>query len=189
MDSNQSTVKIECSHCGCVNKSNSRYCKDCGYELPRIIIEKAEEPSGNPTPAKKRISWAQIVGIATSMIVIAVVQQVFFKPKSFDKAMMQWASEINKTCPIMVDQETRLDNTIALPDRTFQYNYTLVNMEKSSIDVDEFIKIMEPMLVKNIQTNPDMKIQRDYKTTLKYYYKDKEGNHITTIAVTTDKYK
>ena len=28
----------------------------------------------------------------------------------------------------MVDNATRLDNAIALPGNTFQYNYTIVNM-------------------------------------------------------------
>ena len=42
--------------------------------------------------------------------------------------MMAAASEINKTCPIMVDQYTQLDNALALPDNSFQYNYTLIDI-------------------------------------------------------------
>ena len=38
------------------------------------------------------------------------------------------SDEINKTCPKMIDKETRLDNSVALSNRTIQYNYTLLNL-------------------------------------------------------------
>lgn len=189
MESTISTGKIECKHCGCINNSNYKYCRECGYELPRVITETVNENLKKPAKPRKKMSLPQIVGIVVGAIVMVTVQQMFFKPKSFDKAMMQWADEINKSCPVMVDQETRLDNTIALPENTFQYNYTLINTEREDIDTVSFRNALEPSIVNNIRTNPQMKIQRDHKTTLNYYYKDKDGNHILTISVAPDKYK
>lgn len=86
---------------------------------------------------KKKLNLKTIVGLAFGLIVAILVQQYFFKPPSFDKQMMQVASELNKTCPIMVDAETQLDNAVALPEKTFQYNYTLINMYKDSIDIEK----------------------------------------------------
>ena len=37
----------------------------------------------------------------------------------------------------MVDSETRLDNTIALPGNVFQYHYTLVNRTAKEIEIKE----------------------------------------------------
>lgn len=76
------------------------------------------------------------------------VQQLYFKTPSFDKEMMQAASEINKTCPVMIDEQTRLDNTVALPDNSFQYNYTLVNLTKAEINLDTVRKYLEPVIIK-----------------------------------------
>ena len=76
---------------------------------------------------KKKVIGA-IVG--RSFYCILCSSTTLFKPPTFDKQMMKTASEINKSCPIMVDAETRLDNTVALPNKTIQYNYTLVNIEK-----------------------------------------------------------
>jgi len=97
---------------------------------------------------KRKKTIGTIVGILAFGLSSFAVKQIFFKPVSFDKAMMEAASELNKTCPIMVDKETRLDNTVAMPDNVFQYNYTLVNLEKSQINIDTIKKYVEPGLYK-----------------------------------------
>ena len=68
----------------------------------------------------KKKTIGTVIGIAIGILSVAIVQQLFFKPQSYDKVMMQAASELNKTCPIMVDQDTRLDNAIALPGNVLQ---------------------------------------------------------------------
>jgi hypothetical protein len=102
---------------------------------------------------------------------------------------MEIASELNKTCPVMVDAETRLDNTVALPDNVFQYNYTLVNMEKSSVDTMAIKNFLVPTVKNFVKTNPQMKYQRDHKTTLNYYYKDRVGLYLFLISITPDQYE
>jgi hypothetical protein len=97
---------------------------------------------------------------------------MFFKQPSFNKEMMQVASELNKTCPIMVDDQTRLDNAVALPGNSFQYNYTLINLTKSEVNIDTIKKYLEPSIINNVRTNPGLKIYRDNKVTMIYYYKD-----------------
>jgi hypothetical protein len=103
--------------------------------------------------------------------------------------MMMAASELNKSCPIMVDKVTRLDNAVALPDNVFQYNYTLVGFDKSQVDEATIRKAIEPGLFNNVRTNPDLKVYREHKTTLAYNYRDKNGSFILKILVTPDLYK
>ena len=111
-----------------------------------------------------------------------------FGNATYDKAMMKVASKLNKTCPIMVDSETRLDNTVSLPNNIFQYNYTLVNAEKGSIDVDQVRDFIEPNVINNIKTKPEMKFYKDNEVTMQYHYKDKNGVTLLMITVTSDKY-
>ena len=129
-----------------------------------------------------------IVGLAVGFIVYFLVKQFVFAPPSFDKVMMKAASEINESCPIMVDQDTRLDNAIVFPNNILQYNYTLVNWVKDSIDLKAFKDYMQPMILNNVKTNPDLKLYRDNKTTMAYHYKDMNGLFITKISITADKY-
>ncbi|MCC6690963.1 MAG: hypothetical protein IT235_05470 [Bacteroidia bacterium] len=182
---------IACTNCGSGNWVSSKYCKQCGYELPQAKDETVEgrvQPSTSTQHRKKRIIGS-IVGIIAFWLAYWGVQQLFFKPPSFDKVMMQAASELNKTCPLMVDSETRLDNAVALPDNAFQYNYTLVNITKAEVSIDTIKKYVEPIIINNVKTNPDMKIYRDKKVTMIYYYKDKNGEFAHKFSVTPEMYQ
>jgi hypothetical protein len=116
------------------------------------------------------------------------VQEIFFKPASFDKVMIEAASEMNKALPMMVDQDTRLDNTAALPGNVFQYNYTLINYDQSEINIDTVRKYAEPGIVNNVKTNPDMKSFRENKVIMDYCYKDRNGVFLLKISVTPEMY-
>ena len=89
----------------------------------------------------------------------------------------------------MIDAETRLDNAIALPGNVFQYNYTLIHIEKATADPEEMRNLIGPTIINYVKTNPQMKPQRDLKTTINYYYKDKAGLFLLMISVTPDKYE
>ena len=181
---------VTCTNCGADNITNAKYCSKCGHTLPQNITEIKTETVQPPTSEKKS---KKLIGLVVSAIAFGLsywaVQQIFFKPPSFDKVMMTAASELNKTCPIMVDQYTRLDNALALPDNIFQYNYTLVNIAQSEVNLDTVKKYIEPGIINNVKTNPDMKIYRDNKTTFVYYYKDKNGVFVLKFSVTPDMYE
>jgi ribosomal protein L40E len=184
--------KTNCIHCGADNKPNIKYCTNCGYELPKVKTEEIKEPV-HPQPPKSKAQMPKIMGIIAGAIVFAVttfaVNQLFFKAPAYDKAMMEMASELNKTCPVMVDAETRLDNTVALPVNTFQYNYTLVNYDKAGLDTLTIKNNMEPSLINLVKTSPQMQYQRDHRTTMIYYYKDRSGQYVFSILITPDKYE
>lgn len=138
---------------------------------------------------KKQLNFKTIIGLVVGLTIAILVQQYFFKPPSFDKQMMNMASELNKTCPIMVDAETQLDNAVALPEKTFQYNYTLINMDKDSIDILRLEEYLKPVILNTIKTNPDLKSFRDNNITMSYNYKDKNSNHIIKLTFTPEQYK
>jgi hypothetical protein len=103
--------------------------------------------------------------------------------------MMETASEINKSCPIMIDNATRLDNAVALPGNIFQYNYTLVNLIKDSVNINELKNYLEPTIINFVKSNPEMKSLRENKTTINYYYKDKTGLFLFTVSVKPIQYQ
>lgn len=137
---------------------------------------------------KRNKTIQAIIAAAVAIGAYLLVQTLFFKAPTFDKVMMQAASELNKTCPVMIDRETRLDNAIALPENKFQYNYTLVNLVKDSINIDEIQTAITPGIVNTVKTNPEMKDFRENKVTVQYSYKDKNGVFLFQIDVTPDKY-
>ncbi len=128
-----------------------------------------------------------IVTIITSYVFYYLFQYLFFP--SYQEQLKNMANELNKTCPIMVDQYTRLDNALVLSKNVFQYNYTIVSNEKSEINLDTAKKYIEPSIINNAKTNPEMKVFRDHKTTLIYSYKDKNGVFVWKLSITPDMYE
>ena len=143
--------------------------------------------SNNKMDKKKIIGM--IVGAVAFLIAYFAVQQVFFKAPTFDKQMMQIASELNKSCPMMVDAETQLDNAVALPENTFQYNYTLVNLERETVEISELENYLQPIILNNIKTNPDLKTFRDNDVIMAYNYKDRNGEHLFKLSFKPENYK
>ncbi|HBL76030.1 MAG: hypothetical protein A2W90_11480 [Bacteroidetes bacterium GWF2_42_66] len=129
-----------------------------------------------------------VIGSAVGLIVVVLIQQLFFKTPAFDKMLMKVADELNANCPVMVDSETRLDNAFAMPGNVFQYNYTLVNLVKDSINIQDFEEYMKPRIVSNAKTNPDLQLFRDNKVTMNYYYKDLNGIFVSKISISPDQY-
>ena len=184
--------KVNCKNCGANNPVTSKYCSGCGYELPKTTSEIPDEPPRQQTTEnkdKKKQKLGVLIGIIAFILSFYAVQQIFFKGPSYDKVMMKVASELNKSCPIMVDSETRFDNALALPGNIFQYNYTLINIDKANADTASMKNYLEPLITNQVKTNPEMKYQRDHKTIMKYYYKDKNGAYLFIVSVPPDKYQ
>lgn len=131
-------------------------------------------------------------GILAFLVMFAVsyfsVRYFFFRQPGFEKQMHMAAEALNKSCPAMIDPETRLDNAVVLPGNIFQYNYTLINFAKEDMDLAELSQNMEPTIVNAVKTNPALTIYREHKTTMAYQYSDKNGVYLFTISVTPEKY-
>lgn len=140
---------------------------------------------------EKKLSKLNLIGIIGASIVVLVywgVQKLVFSPPSLDKQLMTLASELNRIYPIMVDAQTQLDSSLALPNNTFQYNYTFVDIETATVDTNEFKDYMEPNILEQVKTNPQVKYFRDNKVTLNYLYRDKNRQYIALIIITPDMY-
>lgn len=181
---------VKCTHCEAENEAGSKYCSNCGHELPKTEAEITVKPPVKETkqsPKPKLLSL--IAGIIAFGVSYAAVQQIFFKKPSFDKVMMAAASEINKTCPIMVDKDTRFDNAVVLPNNTLQYNYSLLNFDRAKINSDTLKMFITPKLINGIKTNPEMRVYRENKTTFAYNYHDTDGKFIMKVLITPDMYQ
>lgn len=181
--------KVTCNNCGAENATRARYCSDCGFELPKIEISANEKVATQPLKKGGNKVFGIVIGIVAFVLCFFAVQQLFFDAPGYNKELMKIASELNESCPIMVDSETRLDNSVTLPGDIFQYNYTLVNMEKATTDTLGMRNYLEPAILNLVKTNPQMEYQREHNITVNYFYKDKNGEFLLLISVTPDKYK
>jgi len=184
--------KVICNHCGAFNRPRARYCSDCGFELPKTLPV-PQNPLVDLTEMKRKHRRKNLAGLlagALGALVIAVAAYFYYyKGISVDPQLMLEASQMNQSCPVMVDQVTRLDNAVALPGNTFQYNYTLVGIDKSQVNMDTLTKYVRPAILNNARTHPDMQNMRNRKVTLVYSYKDPQGVFVHKFVITPEMYR
>lgn len=107
----------------------------------------------------------------------------------FDKQLFEVSKQVNQNLPMMLDAETRIDTTIPMAGKTFQYVYTLVNYSRGEIDIEAFKEVMRPQIVNSIKTSTDMKTFRENQVTMVYLYRDKDGNEVAKFTILPDEYK
>lgn len=182
--------KKVCERCSFESANNAQYCSGCGYRLSEGIEGGSSQsvPSKISKKSDTRKRVMSLLGMIMGLLLAAGLQKLLFKRPSFDNVMIEMTKEMNKSCPIMVDAETRLDNTVFLMGKTIQYNYTLVNIESEDVDTLDFKMIMEPLIINNAKTNPQMKSLREYETNINYLYKDKYGKYICIIELKAEQY-
>jgi hypothetical protein len=127
--------------------------------------------------------------IVVGLIVgILLFQHYVSKKTSFHDVLVKTAEELNRNCPMMADNDTRLDSAVALPGNILQYNYTFINLVKDSLDAELLSYSLKPAMISNARKNPDLELFRKNNVTFLYNFKDKEGNHVMKVRVSPEDY-
>ncbi len=129
----------------------------------------------------------QEMGKATGQLIGEQIVNLFRQEKlptgiSKQQALLQVASEINKSTPITVDKETVLVN-VAAKAHALVYNYILSNYSSDKVNSNEFIKIMYPIVKNQACTNPDLKLFWRNNVSLYYSYSGNDGRFIGRLAI------
>lgn len=129
-----------------------------------------------------------VITIVAGAIGNYVVRNYFLEDINFDQELMKTSEELNKNCPFIIDQDTRLDNTIVLPGKKLVYNYTLINLSIDDLNVEELEQNLKPRILNNVKTNTDLRNFRENSVTMVYKYNDKDGIFIFEIIITPEEY-
>ena len=132
---------------------------------------------------KKRTTRITIIACIALVVIFSVAQMLVKKPSTNNDIMTQAANEINKKCPIMVDSITRFDNSAALTNNVFQFNYTITNADKSNYDTTTLQNAVRPLTLNLLKTDPKYKLYRDNNTTLSFVYHDKNGSYLCNVLM------
>jgi hypothetical protein len=135
---------------------------------------------------KKVILFLSLIIILTSAF---AVKKLFFTDSAFDKQLKMLSTEINKSTPLLVDENTRLDRTETKRGEIFLYHYTLVNMEKGKFEEEELREFLRTQILDNIKNNPDLQYFRQYGKAMTYTYKDKNNARLFDLTFTEKDYK
>lgn len=97
------------------------------------------------------------------------------------------ANDVNKSCPIPVDNILKLENTVGLPNSTFRYNHTL-RYYTIKYDILAFAKSLRTTTLTTVKTSPDALMFKKLFVTLEYDYKDSLGSFLFRIVLEPEEY-
>jgi hypothetical protein len=139
---------------------------------------------------QKRISLNSAAVMAVAVIAIGMaVLTGNCRKASYKDVLVQNSIDMNRKCPMRIDEWTRLDSTKAGPGKTFTYYYTLVSRTRDKVDAKSMEKQLKPLFVNNLKTNQSLEVIRKNRATMCYVYHDKNGQYILNIRVKPEEYR
>ena len=136
-------------------------------------------------PITKVILWVS-AGLIAGYVAWWIVPGFFQKeedPRS-QEYLSRIAAEINRSVPVMIDQETELMPAAGAPGMLI-YNYRLVSYSVTKLDHQKFAAGAKQRVAQNACGRPETRDEFLKKgVTLRYSYFDKDKQHIATIDVT-----
>ena len=106
-----------------------------------------------------------------------------YADKKFEADLVKASNETNKTLPMMIDKDTRLDSTIAGPGKEWTYMYTLVAPDVKGVTNARLNEVMGDKIRNSICTMKEMELFVKNKVVMKYKYRDNDGNYIGEVVV------
>ncbi len=88
------------------------------------------------------------------------------------------AKEINKKCPMPIDENTRMDSASVYNEFMITYHYTVHTISNKEVDLKKFKTNMETAMAAKYTTDPQLAVYRDNKIAVAYDYKDKAGDYL-----------
>jgi hypothetical protein len=90
---------------------------------------------------------------------------------------------INKNCPKMLDEETRLEKVVFTKPALIVYNYSLVNVSRQNVDTAQFRMALWPGILSTIRIDTDLAGLRERQMNFEYRYYDKTKELIYTFKI------
>lgn len=126
-----------------------------------------------------------ILVLCTAFFAITSCQQA--KQKVFELA----SQEVNKQCPITVDEVTKMDSTTySGKENTFSYYYTLSGAGDDPSIVESTKEYLEKTLPGTLKATKEMKVYQESNVTMEYIYLSSSTHQeLFRIKITPDMYK
>jgi hypothetical protein len=147
------------------------------------------KPPKEPPPQQKKAHYThneshpmfKIIGFVIGGLIVFMLKGLFVSPKSGigEQQLIETVNEINKSLPMVVDKEIRLDTVTADPGKKITCVYTLMNY--SSIEpIPEFIL---PDFKKKACANEDVKYFLSRNVHVSFRYQGNDGGLICEVDV------
>jgi hypothetical protein len=135
--------------------------------------------------ASSVLLWGMVVVAGTYFVYLKAPDWLEGEPDPRSQEFLgRVAAEINRSVPVMIDQETELMPAVGAPGILI-YNYRLVNISVAQVDHNKFAIGAKERLKQGVCNRPETRDDFLKKgVTFRYSYFDKDKQHIATVDVT-----
>lgn len=137
---------------------------------------------------KKKLLIRKIIQIAVVVVLVNVVQYYYSKNIGIDKELVALVTKYSAACPIMISNDIRMESVTILSDNTVQYDFTLIHVQKETVDVSALKMAIEKQILDTSKTNSSLQAFRDNNSTVIYSYKDRNEKELFEITLTPEMY-
>ncbi len=88
------------------------------------------------------------------------------------------AKEINKKCPMPIDENTRMDSASVYNEFMITYHYTVHTVNSKDVDLKKFKATMETTMNAKYKADAQLAVYRDNNIAIAYDYKDNNGTFL-----------
>lgn len=192
-------LMIQCSECKKELTPTNHITHDglefCG-NLCRVLYYKKSRLSSEIIPDKKKRAPIKknVVFAAISIAAFTLIGSFcgnyivkYFKNRTpTDAELNAFASQVNTSLPMMLDNATQLKSLVAI-NGAINYYYVLVNLSKSDIDTIALGKFVTSNSMPLACGNPDSRSLLKRGVDFKYIYHDKSSQYVCTLFLDSQK--
>jgi len=134
-------------------------------------------------PKKKKSIFLKILVFLIACAAIKELIVVLFGPAPVSKQLDDFASSINKRCPLVVDSSTTLNNCSAGSGNRLYFNYQVNSVNKEEVDTALLIVSSRKEMINKMKTDPGLAGFKNNDVSISARYYDKTGKYICSVDV------
>ena len=138
-----------------------------------------------------KFNWKQkILFPILVFIIIVFFRTISDRHDIIYKKLVEIEEKSNKDLPMIINSDLRFDSTKALKWNKYAYYYTFYINSIEDFDIENFENNIKPSLIDNAKENSEMNVVfKDFKITMVFIFKDKDGIDIKNIEIPYKEYK
>jgi hypothetical protein len=135
--------------------------------------------------SKTQSLFKLFIGLLIASAVGALVKDYFKTTNkgSLEEILNKTSEKVNNICPIMIDEETRMDSTSIIGGNQIVYHQTLINFSIEELDLDYFKNFVDSSVTSAVINNKEMEPLRTNGVIITYNYSDKNGLKIHSVSI------
>ena len=110
------------------------------------------------------------------------VEKTVLNSKDLETELLNIVELLNKSCPTMLDESTRLDYTEIDTNGFLHYVYTMLE-SLTNIDQTKFKKIQAATILEKYNLDHDFRFYKENGIKLRYTYNDKHNKQIVSFVI------